>query len=751
MLAVAAGVGACAGSRPAPTANETPPIGAERPGTGPVWAPGSRVAGPSPASEGESPPAGVSARLLAEGPSVLDPAEHAEALWVPTAVLAAPDDPDNDGPERPIPKHEVERLRAEAELLAPSPGIRGPRSAISLERAGPSLLAPSPGAGFDSLSAGNVVPPDPEVAVGPSHVVVVVNSRYAVYDKSGTLLAGPSSLDIFFSSGGGTPGCVGGVFDPNVLYDEEADRFILGVDGGGASYCIAVTTGSSPTGSWNRYAFATDFGGAGFDFPHAGVGRDAIYMGANQFPCLFSGCLFIEGRVYAIDKWAMYAGEPAAVVTRPTGSDASTPQPANLHGYLQGTWPADGPHYIFTEVYDGAVHTLWAWDDPFGTNQLERVADLDLEAASGVTAAFPPLAPQLGAATLLESNDWRGLDTEYRNGRLWMTNSIGCNPGGGTVSCVRWAEIDPQAPAVLQAGVFATSGEHRIFPDLAVNHCDGMAVGYTKTGSAMYPAIWATGRVREDAPGEVGAEVELRAGVTPYSAFDGSPYRWGDYTGMTADPDGLTLWYYGEYAPDVAGSWGTHVRSLELPGCPILAPTPLGSDFGAVEVEETSTPEEITLFNLGNSDLEVTSIEVGDPLRFTVDPAGGSSPCGTTSPTILPAAHCTLDLTFHPDGQAIFASQLVISSADPSNSRQLPISGIGYSPCEYSLNETLTNGSPETGTVSVEACQTVDVGPYELAPPGDLSILAGLAVRFDNGTVIGGTLEVEIDPFLALP
>jgi hypothetical protein len=701
-------------------------------------------------------PADRNERRLAEGPSLFDPREVAVEDEEPAGgvvqALSRGED-EADGPERPIPQEEVERLRAAAELLEPESAVQQARPR-GLGLAGPSLLAPVAGTAITSMTASSPVPPDPEVAVGPNHIVAVVNSRYAVYDKSGALLAGPSSLVTFFTGFAGTPGCSSafpGIFDPNVLYDEEADRFVMGVDGGGSSYCIAVTTGPSPTGSWYRYAFPTNYGGPGFDFPHAGVGREAIYLGSNQFTCLFSGCSWVGGRVYAIDKWALYAGQPAQVVTHSVGSVNSTPQPANLHGYLQGTWPQDGPHYLFTEDYFGAIHSLWSWTDPFGANQLVLLANLNLSTASGVTAVFPPVAPQLSSTQTLESNDWRGLDTEYRNGRLWLTNSIGCNPGGGTVTCVRWAEVDPEIPEVVQAGVFSSAGEHRLFPDLAANHCDTMAVGYTKTSSTIHPAVWATGRQRGDTAGTLQAEVELRAGDAVYTAFDAVPHRWGDYTGMTVDPDGLTFWYYGEYAPTTSGSWGTFIRPLTFAGCPVLAPTPLEPDLGAVLVSATGPPLEVELFNLGNSNLEISGIAVGDATRFSVNPNGGGDPCGSTSPTIAPAASCTVELTFHPDAQAYFASELEIQSVDPSNSRDLPLTGVGYFTCPYAVSELLTNGSPETGTVAVSACESIEVGPYELGSAGDLTLLAGLSISFNNGTVIGADLGVALDPFLALP
>ncbi|MCP4845724.1 MAG: hypothetical protein GY901_11605, partial [Actinomycetia bacterium] len=174
-----------------------------------------------------------------------------------------------------------------------------------------------------------------------------------------------------------------------------------------------------------------------------------------------------------------------------------------------------------------------------------------------------------------------GLDTEYRNGYLWTTQTISCNPGGGTVDCVRWAQVDPAGPSVVQAGVFASSGEWRFFPDLAANHCDDMAIGYTKSSQSIHPAVWVTGREVGDTAGMLQAETQLKAGEIIYTSFETNDpqfeaYRWGDYTGMTVDPDGLTFWYLGEYSKDTGNTvgnpdtrWGTYIGSFTYDDCEV--------------------------------------------------------------------------------------------------------------------------------------------------------------------------------------
>ena len=483
----------------------------------------------------------------------------------------------------PISDEAAAELREKAMEQEPNYGVQD----ISRESASPASRAPFLGTNFDSIDfnsccgGGGSVPPDPELAVGPNHIIAVVNVAFEIYDKSGNILQPATTFASLFAANPACDAAPNGVFDPNAIYDEEADRFILGIDGNGTDYCIAASAGSDPvTSGWNTYNFMTNFGNAFHDYPHAGVGLDAIYMGSNQFGGTIPGGF--EGRVFAIDKAALYAGSPTlTVVTHSTGFDG-TPQPANLHGFNQGTWPTSGPHYIMTEVFDGPTHTVWSWTDPFGANIFNRDGDVDLAAAAGSPcpsqSCFPVDNPQQGGFNI-QGNDFRGLDTEYRNGFLWTTQTISCNPGGGTVNCVRWAQVDPTGPSVVQAGVFGSSGEWRFFPDLAVNHCDDMSVGYSKSSPSMFPATWVTGREATDTPGFLQAETQLKAGELTYTSFETNDpqfqaYRWGDYTGMTIDPDGLTFWYLGEYAKNTGNTvgnpdtrWGTYIGSFSYPNC----------------------------------------------------------------------------------------------------------------------------------------------------------------------------------------
>jgi hypothetical protein len=382
----------------------------------------------------------------------------------------------------------------------------------------------------------------------------------------------------------------------------------MGIDGNGTDYCVAATATGDPTGAWNRFGFPTNVDGAFFDFPHMGIGADAVYMGSNQF----GGALpfGFQGRVFAMDKTDLYSGVgPLDVVTRelaPPGLEGpanvkldGTPQPAH--------YQPTGPHYIMSEFFEGKTHSVYSWSDPFGANVWALEGDVDLADASGVPCenfeCFPIPWPQKGSVEILAGNDFRGQETKYMNGFLWTAQTISCNPGNGTRNCVRWAQIDPTAvtPApdqtafplnastdgVVQAGVFGSDWDYRAFPSIAANSCNDMAVGYSwskapaNSGGTWYPSIFVTGRQAADSLGFVGGERLLKKGDGAYASFQdnggNAPVRWGDYTGMALDPDGKTFWYVGEYAAGepaisiVSGNelanWGTYVGSFQFPGC----------------------------------------------------------------------------------------------------------------------------------------------------------------------------------------
>jgi hypothetical protein len=157
-----------------------------------------------------------------------------------------------------------------------------------------------PGLTFEGVSnednfniyGGRVNPPDPNAAVGPNHIVEMANLIFAVYDKAGNRLAGPTAIGDLWANFA-VPDCDDTSGDPVVLYDRQADRRILsqftisGLSDPTKPFynCVAISQTGDPTGAYFRYAFATTQPGDLFSSPtiKCSVWNDSYLLTSRDF------------------------------------------------------------------------------------------------------------------------------------------------------------------------------------------------------------------------------------------------------------------------------------------------------------------------------------------------------------------------------------------------------------------------------------------------------------------------------------
>lgn len=140
------------------------------------------------------------------------------------------------------------------------------------------LVAATVGLNIDGLGQGqygfgiHFAPPDTNGAVGATQYVQWVNAEFAVFDKStGALVSGPTPGNAIWAGFGG-PCQAFNDGDPIVQYDKIANRWIFTqfvISSQPYQQCVAVSTTSDATGTYNRYAFA--FGNNFPDYPKLGV------------------------------------------------------------------------------------------------------------------------------------------------------------------------------------------------------------------------------------------------------------------------------------------------------------------------------------------------------------------------------------------------------------------------------------------------------------------------------------------------
>ncbi len=208
----------------------------------------------------------------------------------------------------------------------------------------------SKGIDFDGIASNGYAPSDSNMAVGPNHIVETVNVLFAVYNKSGALLAGPTNIGNLFS---GLSLCASTYGDPVVLYDRPADRWVVSYIGapasGQASECVAVSKTNDPTGAY--YAYGYSFGTNLNDYPKLSTWATASNSAYLATYNIFVGFGAFGGSdLCGFDRTKMLAGDSSA-------AQLCQETPSSEFGYLPSDM--DGP----TPPVDGTPGLFVTWQN----------------------------------------------------------------------------------------------------------------------------------------------------------------------------------------------------------------------------------------------------------------------------------------------------------------------------------------------------------------------------------------------------
>jgi hypothetical protein len=421
-------------------------------------------------------------------------------------------------------------------MNAPSPSVAPNRAPSVLARPGETaqLLvgSPPPAATFQAAGTSGT-PPDTMGAVGPNHVVTIMNFRVVIQNRTGTTL-GSVDLNAFFGS---VIPAGNSAFDPRAAYDHFANRWILtcpsgiGFSGGNSVNLLAVSQTSDPTGAWRFYAFPADPAGLRWA-DHNGLGFNSkwVVIHANMIPF---GSADARQHFWAFNKAALYAPSPSAQFTLLVGDGwQSTPAV---------TYDAAEPDLYLVETQGSGLMRLRRVTGAVGAEVLQDVGSITTPAWG-----FGLFVPQQGSSASIDfSRDWIQ-NVVVRNGSVWATHHVGLPASGPTHNAIRWLEIDPSPLTVLQLGTLedATGLKHYGYPSIAVNANGDALIGYSRSSTAQFVSANYAARAVTDPPGTLRDDLVYKAGEAPYDSG-----RWGDYSNTVVDPvDNSTMWTIQEAA-----------------------------------------------------------------------------------------------------------------------------------------------------------------------------------------------------------
>jgi hypothetical protein len=532
----------------------------------------------------------------------------------------SPSDPDADQEQKPVE-------------VAPAPVITAAGAAVEQKTQGKRPAVPLLES-FDGLGSGFTGPQgtatlrnpsDNSLAVGPDHIVQIVNTRIAVYskkgaryDKTGTVIYGPvATNEIFTGFGGACEARDNG--DAVVRYDQLAKRWLIvmpifgriapgefseqgkpalpgEVDNPGPAVappanppqppphtphqgpvkkegtfamCYAVSVGPDPLGAYYRYAFERTLFP---DYPRPAIWPDGYYVPTS------TGDDVIQKHDCIADRNKMLLGQPATeqcIII----DGVNFLNNADMDG--QKLPPAGAPNImlaaggtqlkkIFEDdgIYAWKVHVDW-------TTPANTKAEGPVKIA---VAPYHYLCNGQLTNCVPQPDTDRRLDVQgdkimqrvvYRRignrESVVAAHSVATQVGGGGV---RWYEFrfDKKRNVQLyQQGTYAPDEFYRWIPSIAMDKKGDIGVGYSFGGVPNYAGQRFAARREGDPKGVLSLhETVLATG----EAAQKNTLRWEDYTTTAMDPsDDCTFWYVGDYLKTGDENYRTKIGALRVPGC----------------------------------------------------------------------------------------------------------------------------------------------------------------------------------------
>ena len=418
-------------------------------------------------------------------------------------------------------------------------------------------------------------PPDCNGTAGPNHFMQTINSVYAIYNKSGTLVAGPTNMNLLFGS---VTGATYNDGDPLILYDEQASRWLaveFSISGSNDYMLVAVSTTNNPTGTWYTYSFdVADMP----DYEKFGIWQDGYYMGTNNS----SG-----NDIYVFQRSVMLTGGASPQFV---GFDNSW-RPTTVDGFMcvppvdnDGAAAPSGSPGLFITINDDAIgggsDQLWIyqlavnWTTPssstFTRSQQLSVPAFDSNFGTTWDNITQPTSQKLDAIPMVIMNvpQYRNFGT-YETLVCCHTVDVDATNHAG----IRWYElrrVSGGSWSVRQSGTYAPDAANRWMGSIMLNGSGQLGLGYSVSSSSIYPSIRYCGQsstAYNNATGTMDITEEvIQAGAYAQSSYN----RWGDYSLMSVDPsDDKTFWFTTEYLGS-GGTRQTKIASFKFGNAPTV-------------------------------------------------------------------------------------------------------------------------------------------------------------------------------------
>jgi hypothetical protein len=459
-----------------------------------------------------------------------------------------------------VPQRRALDARAEARAKAAANARAGTTQARPGAALVGAMFAPISFRSWNGLADTSGSPSDSTGAIGPTRYIELVNRKFGIYSRTSNVPLSSGTLVGLT----GTAGATNNVFDPQIIWDNQTQRFYYASDNIVDSthnflmfgWSKTATPASGSSADWCKYALG--YGTPFPDFPKLGDSFYFMMLGVNVFANNGSGG-YLGSDILAFNKPAAGTTCPSPpTVTRRAGvkdaggvNPAFTPTPANEIDNL-----ATGYAIARSAGLPASFLTLF---------RITRSATgTPVIPANGVSVTVPSYgvpadAPTPGFTQRTDTSDTRPTQAvvaiDPNRGRpgfgavaLWMQHTT----LGGAGAEVRWYEINPVAtvPTLFQSGKVTSTTLYNfnaaISPDRVANGStrafgQNMVMTFNTSSSTVITRIQVVSKLGASLQS---APVLIKASTGGNTDFTcpttSSVCRWGDYSAATPDPLALT-------------------------------------------------------------------------------------------------------------------------------------------------------------------------------------------------------------------
>lgn len=384
---------------------------------------------------------------------------------------------------------------------------------------------------FAGNAAQSLTPPDNTIAISNAGIIVsCVNTQMMILDSTGNIIRAGS-----LASFANQLGVYSSISDPKVIYDPEADRFIVLFFSGANSYnthiIVAFSETNDPTTYWSFYDLPGNLlnDTTWSDFPVVSLTHDDLFVTFNH---LANDSFFPAGFKYSV-IWQ---------VDKQSGYNADTIRYNYWHHVsyqgrpiwnictVQGGSALTGPDAYFLSLRPHDLSNDTFFLHHISNSWRSGTAQYSVQALTApLPYGLPPDAPQVDGQQLA-TNDTRILSAMIENDRIqFVSNSI--DPAYTSAAVYTGFISNASTAPVLSAGILGFDSIDLGYPSICYIG-NGSSDNRSLITCSYLPAhgFPGTAAFYLDNAGNPSPMLMVKQGASPVDMETDSTERWGDYT-----------------------------------------------------------------------------------------------------------------------------------------------------------------------------------------------------------------------------